>query len=73
MKDKNTYEPRARQVADWLVSMQDQDGGLWTHQDASRKRFGQKYGNINFYGSMALWYFNAVYVRGAESLPRART
>jgi hypothetical protein len=61
-----TYEPRARRVADWIVSMQDRDGGLWTHQDASGRRFGQKYGNINFYGSMALWFFNAVYERGVE-------
>jgi hypothetical protein len=66
MNDKATYEPRARRVADWIVSMQDGDGGLWTHQDASGKRFGQKYGNINFYGSVGLWYFNAVYERGAE-------
>ena len=71
MKDAETYAPRARRVADWLVSMQDEDGGLWTHQDASAKRFGQKYGNINFYGSMALWYFNAVYVRGAEPAAHA--
>jgi len=41
-------------------------GGLWTHQDAAGRRFGQKYGNINFYGSVALWYFNGVYVRGVE-------
>ena len=66
LKDQATYGARATQVADWLVSMQDGDGGLLTHQDAAGKRFGEKYGNINFYGSVALWYFNAVYQRGAE-------
>jgi hypothetical protein len=66
MKDAATYEARARGVADWLCSMQDDDGGFWTHQDATGRRFGEKYGNINFYGSVALWYFNAVYERGVE-------
>ncbi len=69
MKDRAAYEARARKVADWICSMQDDDGGLWTHQDASGRRFGEKYGNINFYGSVSLWYFNAVYERGSEPAP----
>lgn len=70
MNDAATYAARARRVADWLVSMQDDDGGFWTHADASGRRFGQKYGNINFYGSMALWHFDAVYERGSEPTRR---
>ncbi len=66
MKDARVYGDRARQVADFIVAMQDDDGGLWTHQDAAGRRFGEKYGNINFYGSVSLWYFNAVYERGGE-------
>ena len=66
MKDASVYGARARAVADLIVAMQDDDGGLWTHQDAGGKRFGEKYGNINFYGSVSLWYFNAVYERGHE-------
>ncbi len=31
-----------------------------------RRRFGQKYSNINFYESVSLWHFNAVYEQSAE-------
>lgn len=70
LRDEAVYGERARQVADWLASMQDGDGGFLTHQDPGGRRFGEKYGNINFYGSMALWHYNAVYVRGTEPTPR---
>lgn len=53
----------AQAVADWLVSMQDDDGSFWTHQDKNGKRFGEKYGNINFYGATALWYYNWAAIR----------
>jgi hypothetical protein len=56
--------PRADAIAEWLISMQDEGGGFWTHMDASGRRFGEKYGNINFYASMSLWYYNQVLVRG---------
>ena len=55
----------AERTADWLVSMQDDSGGFWTHQDPDGKRFGGMYGKINFYGSTALWYYNRAVVRGA--------
>lgn len=66
LEDAATCGARAKQTADWLVSMQDDDGGLLPHQDASGRRFGEKYGNLDFYGSVAPWCFNAVYQRGAE-------
>jgi hypothetical protein len=53
----------AKRTANFVVSMQDEDGGFWTHQDESGKRFGEKYGNINFYGSTGLWYYNWVMER----------
>ena len=40
--------------------MQDEDGSFWIHQAADGQRFGDKYGNINFYASTALWYYNWV-------------
>ena len=72
MKDANVYGIRARQVR----GLHRLDAGrrrwLWTHQDAAGKRFGEKYGNINFYGSVSLWYFNSIYERGQEpSAPSA--
>ena len=33
---------------------------------AGGRRFGQKYGNINFYGSLSLWSYSARRLRGAE-------
>ncbi len=66
MNDASTYAGRAQVVADWIVSMQDDKGGFWTHQRRNGERFGQMYGNINFYGATSLWYYNHVYVRGAE-------
>jgi len=58
---------QARATADWIVSMQDHDGGFWTHQRGDGERFGEKYGNINFYGSTALWYYDWAVVRGQLS------
>jgi hypothetical protein len=54
MNEPHTYGERRRTIADWIVSMQDTDGGFWTHMDAGGRRFGEKYGNINYYASMAL-------------------
>lgn len=60
------FHDEARRTADWIVSMQDETGAFWTHQDRQGRRFGEMYGNINFYGSTALWYYNWVMQR--ESL-----
>ncbi len=66
MNDKATYGERARRTADWIVSMQDESGAFWTHQDKAGKRFGEKYGNINFYGTLSLWAYSAHLERGRE-------
>lgn len=68
MNDRERYGERARTVAGWIVSMQDEDGGFLTHQAGDGRRFGDKYGNINFYASTALWHYNSVYVRGLEAV-----
>lgn len=62
MQDE-AYHERARAVADWIVSMQDDDGGFFTHQAPDGRRFGDKYGNINFYASVGLWTYNSAIVR----------
>lgn len=61
------YGSAARKTADWIVSMQDRDGGFFAHQRPDGSRFGGKFGNINFYASTALWIYNARWVRGSES------
>jgi hypothetical protein len=66
MNDAQRYGVPARTAADWIVSMQDQDGGFFAHQRPDGSRFGDKFGNINFYASTALWIFNARNVRGNE-------
>lgn len=59
LDDWTRYGERADATARWILSMQAQDGSFWTHQDASGRRFGQQYGNINFYGSLSLWHYSA--------------
>jgi len=59
------YAQEAEKTARWIVSMQDEDGSFWTHQSLDGQRFGEKYGNINFYAATGLWYYNWAYVRGA--------
>ena len=66
LDDWARYGERADATARWIVSMQDEDGAFFTHQDAAGKRFGQKYGNINFYGSLALWHYSARRLRSSE-------
>ncbi|MCA9666923.1 MAG: hypothetical protein KC503_15095 [Myxococcales bacterium] len=57
------HRDEAKATADWIVSMQDDAGGFWTHQNSDGERFGEMYGNVNFYGSTALWYYNWAVVR----------
>ena len=66
MNDVDTYGEQSQKVADWIISMQDEDGGFITHQGIDGIKFGEKYGNINFYASTALWYYNSIYIRGKE-------
>jgi hypothetical protein len=59
LDDWTRYGERTDATARWILSMQDEDGSFWTHQAASGRRFGQKYGNINYYGSLALSHYSA--------------
>lgn len=56
MDEPDKYEKRARETVDWILKMQDKDGGFWTHQSPDGRRYGKKYGNVNFYATTALWH-----------------
>jgi len=66
LDDGERYGERADATANWILSMQDEDGSFFTHQNKANERFGQKYGNINFYGSLALWCYSARRRRNGE-------
>lgn len=57
MNDPLTYGDRAQETANWILAMQDNDGGFLTHEAPDGRRYGQKYGNINFYATSALWSY----------------
>ena len=71
LDDWDRYGERADVTARWILSMQDDDGSFWTHADGSGRRFGQKYGNINFYGSLSLWTYSARRRARRRAHPRA--
>ncbi len=50
-------------MARWIVSVQDENGSFWPHQSPDGRRFGEKYGNANFYAATGLWYYNWACVR----------
>ncbi len=58
------YAAKAREIADWILTLQDERGGFSNFQnpDGSMRRLQS--GNVNFYASMALWLFNEVYNNG---------
>ena len=50
-------------LANWIRAMQDGDGGFLTHEAPDGRRYGQKYGNINFYATTALWTYGTRVLR----------
>lgn len=67
MKDEN-YREKARRVAEWILSVQDQEGGFINFQNPDGSRRPLQSGNVNFYACMALWLFNEVYNGGRSRL-----
>jgi hypothetical protein len=63
---EETYEERARRVADRILAMQDDAGGFSNFQNPDGGRRPLQSGNVNFYASMALWLFNEVYNDGGS-------
>lgn len=66
MNDKATYGGVTERTANLIASLQVDDGGFRIHQDSKGRLFGEKYGNINYYANIALWYFSASWLRGAD-------
>jgi hypothetical protein len=62
------YREKARRVADWILTVQDDKGGLSNFQNPDGSMRSLQSGNVNFYGSMALWLFNEVYNQGRIKL-----
>ncbi len=62
------YRQAARVTADWIVSMQDADGGFFNFRQPDGRPLPLKSGNVNFYAVMALWLYNEVYEKGPVRL-----
>ena len=56
----------AERTANWLISIQDDAGGFRNFQRPDGSFHRLQSGNVNYYASLALWYFNRVYVRGGS-------
>jgi hypothetical protein len=66
------YRTKARNVADWILSVQDEKGGFSNFVDPDGSPRALQSGNVNFYASMALWLFNEIYNDGRIKLFSAR-
>ena len=58
------FRVKARSVADWILTVQDESGGFYNFQNPDRSFQPLQSGNVNFSASMALWLFNEVYNEG---------
>jgi len=66
--NEDACRDKARAVADWILTVQDEQGGFsnFTAPDGTARPLQS--GNVNFYASMALWLFNEVYNSGRVRL-----
>ena len=62
------YAARAREVADWILTVQDESGGFSNFSNPDGSVRPLQSGNVNFYAAMALWLFNEVYNGGRTRL-----
>lgn len=62
------FRAPARRVADWILTMQDKYGGFSNFCAPDGTVQPLQSGNVNFYGSMALWLFNEIYNSGRIKL-----
>lgn len=56
-----SYRDKAKAVADWILTTQDDSGGFCNFLKPDGHAMPLQSGNVNFYASMALWLFNEVY------------
>lgn len=62
------YRDKAQRTADWIVSVQDENGGFSNFLDPDGSKRPLQSGNVNYYGCIALWLFNEVYNQGRVRL-----
>ncbi len=62
------YREKARAVADWILTVQDEAGGFDNFTQPDGNALPLQSGNVNFYAAMALWLFNEVYNDGRVRL-----
>ena len=62
---------QARQIADWLVSIQDAKGGFLNFCRPDGSFHPLQSGNVNYYASLALWLFSEVYGDGPRFFTQA--
>ena len=55
------YGDAARQTAEWILSVQDKDGGFYNFQHPGGAMKPLRSGNVNYYACLALWHFTKVY------------
>lgn len=67
----HAYRTRAQSVADWVLTVQDDQGGFSNFQNPDGSVRPLQSGNVNFYASMALWLFNEIYVHDCIKLVSA--
>jgi hypothetical protein len=66
--NEDGYRAKARDVADWILSVQDAHGGFSNFTEPDGTALPLQSGNVNFYAAMALWLFNEVYNDGRVKL-----
>jgi hypothetical protein len=64
----DAHRAKARVVADWILSVQAEDGGFYNFKNPDGSVSLLQSGNVNFYASMALWLFNEIYNSGHAKL-----
>jgi len=62
------YQEKARCVADWILTTQDEKGGFSNFLNPDGSRLPLQSGNVNFSASMALRIFNEKYNHGRFKL-----
>lgn len=64
------FRDRAQQIADWLISVQDREGGFFNFQKPDGTFHPLQSGNVNYYVCLGLWLFGEVYGNGPYVLTR---
>lgn len=62
--NEETYRAKAKEVAGWILTVQDDSGGFYNFQNPDCSFRPLQSGNVNFSASMALWLFNEIYNDG---------